>query len=88
MNIENGWSFHSADFSVPAHRNPLNHGSVTLVRSIKDIAQWHKISDEIRESDNCPALYVTGSGETLESAITDANLSASLALPIQSVEGK
>ena len=82
MNIEEGWRFQSADFSIQAGGNETATGFVTLVRSPEEKARWHKMSEEDKEDDNGPPLYVVGHGMTLEDAIVSANLVAAHAKPI------
>jgi hypothetical protein len=82
MNIEEGWRFHSADFSVQANGKDNATGIVTLVREPTEKARWHKMPEEIKEGEDAPPLYVIGHGMTLEDAIISANLAAAHAKPI------
>lgn len=82
MNIEEGWRFHSADFSVQANGKDNATGIVTLVREPAEKARWHKMPEEIKEGEDAPPLYVIGHGMTLEDAIISANLAAAHAKPI------
>lgn len=82
MNIEDGWLFWSADFSVQASGNGTEKGSVNLCRSPKQRKLWHKMPEGIYESDDCPPLIVSGRGVTFEEALTNANLAAAHAKPI------
>ncbi len=79
IEIVNGWRFQSADFSVQASGKDTASGIVTLVRSPDDKTRWHDMPEELKDDDYGPPLYVVGHGMTLEKAITDANLKASLA---------
>jgi hypothetical protein len=81
MNIENGWCFSAADFSLQA-AGKSKTGRVVLVRDTLNKAKWHKQTDELKESDDCPELFITGEGVTLDEAIVSANLSAAHAKPI------
>ena len=81
MDIEKGWRFSSADFSVLANGGCLP-GNVSLVRCPEDKKRWLLMDDELKEDDEGPPLYVTGIGMTFEEAIASANLAASHALPI------
>jgi hypothetical protein len=72
MKITEGWSFNSADFSCKAN-NMRSTGSVTLIRETKSRDLWHKQSDELIDSVDCPELYVIGVGTTIEKAVEDAN---------------
>jgi len=76
MNIEEGWRFYSADFSVHASGKDYVKGSVTLVRAPDERDEWHKMTDEDKEDDNGPPLWVHGYGLTIEDAIIDANMTA------------
>ena len=71
--FENGWRFYTADFSLQAMGNQKSKGSVTLVRCSEQRAIWHKLPEDVIESDDCPELYVAGMGLTIEDAIADAN---------------
>lgn len=82
MDIEEGWRFQSADFSVQAGGKPGATGFVTLVRSPEEKARWHQMSEDEKEDDSGPPLYVIGHGITLEDAIVSANLAAAHARPI------
>lgn len=77
MFIEPGWKFYSSDFSIQAsEEKPKTPGTVTLIREPVQRFRWHELSEQIKESDICPELYVYGSGCTLEEAINKANLAA------------
>ena len=82
MNIEDGWRFQSADFSVQAGGKYNATGLVTLVREPKERERWHQMPEEMKEDDNGPPLYVIGHGMTLEDAIVNANLAAAHAKSI------
>ena len=70
MNIQQGWAFMSADFSVQSSGKSGATGEVWLIRSPQDRARWHTLAED--EQDNID-LYVVGNGLTLEDAIQDAN---------------
>lgn len=84
MDIENGWSFLSADFSVQSCGKSSASGIVTLVRSPSEKDRWHKMPDDVKDVDNnnCPPLFVIGHGMTLKEAIINANIAAINAKPI------
>jgi hypothetical protein len=79
MNIELGWCLLSADFSMQAMEKRKT-GTVTFIRDEEGRKKWHSLSDEIKDSEGCPQLYVCASGETIEDAIINANLMASRSL--------
>ena len=79
--VADGWSLNAADFSLQA-AGQSNVGRVTLIRSTKARALWHRLSDEARESDSGPPLYVYGTGKTIVEAIRNANIAAESALPL------
>ena len=81
MNIEDGWRFSTADFSIIAGGGKIA-GSVMLIRSPENLAKWMKLPDEIKEPDDCPPLHISGRGMTFEEAVCNANLKAAHALPI------
>lgn len=85
MDIEAGWRFSSADFSVLANDGHLP-GYVSLVRCPEERRKWHLMGDELKEDDEGPPLYVTGLGMTFEEALVNANLLASHSLPIPEVD--
>ena len=87
MNIEKGWLLWSVDFSIQATK-PNALGQAMLIRDIKDRAMWHKMADELKEVDDGPELYVSGSGMTIEEAIVNANLAAAQAKPIPMNRGE
>ena len=82
LKIVAGWCFMSADFSVQASGKYIATGSVTLVREPTEKAKWHKMTEEDKEDENGPELYVVGHGMTIEDAIRDANQKAVHAKPI------
>lgn len=82
MDIENGWRFHCADFSVQATGKSAASGIVTLVREPSEKARWHALPESVKEDDDGPPLYVIGHGMTLYEAIHAANLAAANAKPI------
>ena len=82
MNIEEGWRFQSADFSVQAGGKDYATGFVTLVRDPVEKERWHQMTEDEKEIDDGPPLYVIGHGMTLEDAIVSANLAAAHAKPI------
>ena len=90
MNIERGWAFFTANFSLVVAGN-VAHGRVTLVRSGDDRRRWHTaatqclaaLSDPAGElPPDFPPLYVTGFGPTVEEAVVNANRAAADAAPI------
>jgi hypothetical protein len=87
MKIEPGWLFNTADFSCLAN-GILGHGNVTLIRDEEGRNAWHKLPEEILDSEDCPELYVCGSGRNLEAAIVNANLAAAHAKPLTLIEEK
>lgn len=87
IEIVKGWRFMSADFSIQASGRDTAPGNVSLVRSPEEKTRWHDMPEELKfGDDNGPPLYVVGYGMTLEQAITDANLKASLAKRIPGKE--
>lgn len=84
MNIEKGWRFLSADFSVQACGKDGVTGIVTFIRAPDERAAWHKMPEELKEDENGPPLYVIGHGMTLEEAVDYANTAAAHAKPIPS----
>lgn len=85
MNIEDGWRFYTADFSIQASGKVGKHGStgrVMLVRAPEEKARWNMLSDEEMDAPDCPELYIVGRGVTFEEAIANANLMASHARDI------
>lgn len=82
MDIEYGWRFQSADFSVQAGGKDSATGIVTLVRDPSEKARWHQMSEEMKDDDDGHPLYVVGHGTTLEDAVVNANLKAAHAKPI------
>jgi len=81
MDIEQGWEFHSADFSMNA-AGSRDTGTVMLVRSPHDRARWYGMPDDLKEDDDGPELYAHGSGRNIEEAIVNANLAAAHTKPI------
>ena len=79
MKIEFGWRLLSADFSMQA-MGKIKTGSVTFIRDEEGSKKWHSLTDEIKDSEGCPQLYVCATGETIEDAIINANLMASRSL--------
>ena len=86
IEIESGWRFVSADFSVRAARDNNADGSVLLVRDPESKKAWHRIHRDVYSSDDFPndgpELYVSGSGKTIEEAVAMANKAARIAGPI------
>ena len=82
MEIEAGWRFQSADFSVQASGKDSATGIVTLVRAPAEKARWHQMPEDLKEADNGPPLYMIGHGITIEDAIASANIAAAHAKPI------
>lgn len=81
MNIENGWRFSTADFSLQA-AGKSKTGSVILTRDEENKAKWFKMNLDLKERYDCPELYISGEGVTIEDAIVNANLAAAHAKPI------
>ena len=81
MNIEEGWRFCTADFSILAGGGN-KAGHVRLVRDPEQRDIWLSLPEDVIESDECPLLYAVGRGRTLEEAIVSANLVASHAMPL------
>lgn len=81
MEIVSGWKFLSADFSILA-AGGNTPGRVTLVRSPEDRVRWHQMTEEQKEDENGPELYVYGRGLTFEEALREANENAVKAKPI------
>lgn len=74
MNIAIGWRFYSADFSLNAGDPArMAHGTVMLIRDPVQRESWNNMNDAQREE---YALFVTGRGVDLHSALRDANSSA------------
>jgi len=84
MNIKKGWCFSTADFSLQA-AGKSKTGSVMLIRDLKNRAKWNKLDNDLKVSDDCPEWYIVGEGVTLDEAITNANLAAAHAKPINDV---
>jgi len=82
IEIEEGWRFVSADFSVMAAGGTIATGGVMLVRDPVTKKAWHSLPDDIQDSDDGPDLYVSGRGKTIEEAIATANTAARMAGPI------
>ena len=82
LEIAVGWRFMSADFSVQASGKDKATGFVMFVREPAETAKWHKMTEEDKEDENGPELYVVGHGMTIENAIRDANQKAVHAKPI------
>lgn len=81
-NAPDGWRFYFADFSMQAEGRG-NIGSVMLIRDPDEKARWHMQDESDKECANGPPLYVTGCGETLEAALSEAEIKANAALPIK-----
>ena len=77
-----GWRFSTADFSLQA-AGKSETGSVTLIRDPEAKARWHQQSEEAKERDDGPPLYVFGEGATFATAMTDASRKAYEAAPIE-----
>ena len=73
--IPEGWRFYTADFSMQA-TGKRNCGSVMLIRDEKGVAEWHKLPADLKESDDGPPLYLSGTGKTLQEAIEEASARA------------
>jgi hypothetical protein len=82
MDIPQGWSFYSADFSMLAMGSG-NSGSVTLIRDEEGRKKWHKLPDCIKDcAEECPPLYVYGTGATIEAAFVSAHHVAAHAMAV------
>ena len=77
-----GWRFSTADFSLQAAGKSAV-GWVTLIRDPMAKEQWHQQSEGTKESDDGPPLYVSGSGKTFATAMTEASRAALKAAPIE-----
>lgn len=73
MNVAKGWRFYSADFSIQSSDYGKENGVVTLVREPKEREKWHKLPDEVKDSRDCPDLFVSCRGLTFEEALQNAN---------------
>lgn len=78
MNIEKGWVFWSADFSMLA-TGKRKYGGVMLRRVQEDVDKFHKLTEE--EQDKVD-LYAVGHGSTVEEAINAANYNAGYSAPL------
>ena len=76
--VPEGWVFHTADFSVPARKGTKFRGSILLVRSPEQMELWYNLPEEVRESDDCPPMFISGEGYTLEEAFMNASAKALL----------
>lgn len=85
MDIEKGWMFYSADFSINCDDQERD-GCVFLIRVEEDRARWHRMPDDLKDADDGPMLYVVGRGRSFEIALANANLNASKAIPIPSYQ--
>ena len=74
MNVEEGWRFRSADFSMQASGWSGAKGTVMFIRSPEQCDIWYSLEDEVKDSDDCPALYVVGQGNTIEEAFVNSAL--------------
>ena len=86
IEVEKGWRFMSADFSVQAHGKIYSTGAVILIRDPEEREKWSGLSDEDREDENGPPLYVVGHGLTIEDAFMNANRAARRAKPIKTTK--
>ena len=84
--LPKGWVFSTAYFSVRAFGGNAD-GNETLVRNPAQRALWHKMPEHLKEADNGPPLFVTGTGMTLEQAFVDGEYKARRVLPIPGAEG-
>jgi len=75
VRIQDGWCFYSADFSYTT-RGKSDLGEVTLIRERSEAEKWYNLHPDVKCSDNCSPLFVSGEGSTLEEAIFNANLAA------------
>jgi hypothetical protein len=62
-----GWRFYCADFSM-IHAP----GYVMFMRDTEQTVLWHEIPDDVKDSDDCPPLYIKGFGDTFIEAYEDA----------------
>lgn len=76
MAIPEGWALSSADFSIIA-QGGNRPGSVALVRSGEDRANWHRFADA-----NAVGLYVFGRGKSYSEALIEAIKEARAAAPV------
>ena len=76
IEIEKGWLFSSADFSVQSSGQRGALGNVMLIRTPKQKNLWHKIINGLDDDNTWPDLYARGKGMTIEEAIADANKNA------------
>lgn len=67
--IQEGWRFYSADFSVLP-------GTVTLKRDDENTRRWRKLPKDALNEGTWPTLFVNGRGMTLSCAIANANKAA------------
>ena len=78
MNIETGWRFYGADFSLQAD-GVSRQGRVQLVRDIDSRKLWHLLPDNLQDE---VLLFVSGVGTTIEDAMISANMAAAHAAPM------
>lgn len=81
MDIEKGWCFYTADFSMQAAGRSKT-GRVMLCRDLAGVKEWHKLGDDLKDSDAAPPLFVQGTGVTVGEAVVDANQEAASAVLI------
>lgn len=79
--VPEGWRFSTADFSLMAS-GKKSKGSVSLVRDPESRKAWHSMTDELKDADDGPELYVSGYGYTLAEAFADAANKANAAAPL------
>lgn len=72
--VPEGWVFYTADFSMQARKGPKFGGHILLTRSPEQMELWYNLPDEVRESDDCPPMFISGEGYTLEEAIMNASV--------------
>ena len=75
IEIQKGWNFNTADFSLIASGQKNRNGTVHLIREPSQKELWHEQIDGIEE-DLWPPLYATGQGKTIEEAVACANANA------------
>lgn len=71
--VPDGWRFYSADASV------VGKCSLLLTRDAAGTKIWHAMSQEQKDAEDGPPLFVRGHGVDYQSALTDAIAAAMLA---------
>ena len=82
MKIEKGWHFYLWLLGVQTCSEVDRKGSVVLVRSPSEKKRWHQMSEEMKEDDDGPPLYIYHRAMTFGAAIKGANRAAAKAKPI------